>query len=156
MPNHVSPELYFGFKFRFTPMLSQKNAIFSKPCSHNTNKNLFITEESSIFTKNSSKIQNSPQNMSINSANNQSPKTKSFSQNYSMISQIGKGSFGKIYKVSPKNKISKFFWKLKSWYIFCEKSTLVKLKMNSNIKYFDRAILNNFNNAKSNKTFSLT
>lgn len=90
-------------------MLSQKTKISSKACSQSSNNIFFITEESTILPKLASFLQNSHQNTSFKSTNSQSSQTRTFSQKYSIISQIGKGSFGKIYKVFSKSNISKVY-----------------------------------------------
>ena len=78
-------------------MSNTKIIISSKKCYSNN-------YTGSLSPKDKSAIQKSSH---FKSANHISP--KSFSQNYSIISEIGKGSFGIIYKVFPRDNPSKIY-----------------------------------------------
>ena len=83
-------------------MSNPKIIISSKLCSNRTNHHFSNTDGGSLSPKNISAIQKSSQKISFKSP-------KSFSHDYSIISEIGKGSFGIIYKVVPMNNPSKIY-----------------------------------------------
>ncbi len=83
-------------------MSTPKFTISSKPCSNRTSHHFSNTNDGSLSPQETSAIQKPSPKISVKPP-------KNFSHDYSIVSEIGKGSFGMIYKVFPTNNPSKIF-----------------------------------------------